>query len=71
MFHHIFAVYWACIKLCYKKDSFGHDALRGSGTVLLKGLLLGQVFLDYKSIIFSSWNKDKTPGASSVQYSDS
>ena len=45
-------------------------ALRSSGTALLKGLLLGQVFLDHKSIIFISSNEDRTAGASSVQYSD-
>lgn len=57
--------------LYYKKDSFIHGSLRSSSTVLLKGLLLSQVLLDHKSIIFVSSDEDKTPGASSVQYSDS
>lgn len=53
--HHICAqVYQACMKLFTTKRTVLVLALRSSGTVLLKGLLLSQVFLDRKSIIFLS-----------------
>lgn len=38
--------------------------------LVLKGLLLDQVSLDHKIIIFISSNEDKFHGAFSVQYSD-
>lgn len=48
----------------------GLFCLRSSGTVLLKGLLLSQVSLDHKNIIFISLNEDKFHGTFSAQYSD-
>lgn len=59
------------MKLYNKKDSFSHGSLGSSGTAPLERLLSGQVFLDHKSITFISSNDDKTPGASTVWYSDS
>lgn len=61
---------WLARNSLQQKDCFSHGFLRSSGTVLLKGLLLDQVSLDHKNIIFISSNEDKFHGAFSVQYSD-
>lgn len=66
MLHHIFAMYLACTKLYNKKVCSRHGSLRSSGTVLLKGLLLDQVSLDHKNVIFISSNEDKFHGAFST-----